>query len=65
MSYIASTSSVVDRDLFQTLYTVNQIQNDLNPLRIKMMEYFNWNRVGTIFKQDDINVSVRIIEYLI
>lgn len=58
MSYIAMTSSTADRDLFPNLFMVNQIMDDLNPLRIKMMQYFNWNRAGTIFFQDDISVSV-------
>ena len=52
------TSSTIDKDLFPYLFMVNQILNDLNPLRIKMMQYLNWNRVGTIFVQSDISVSV-------
>ena len=61
LSYIASTSSTVDRDLFSTMFKVNQIMDDLNPLRIKMMQYFNWRRVGTIYFQDDVNTSVSIL----
>ena len=34
------------------------MMDDLNPLRIKMMQYFNWNRVGTIYYQDDTSTSV-------
>ena len=58
LSYIATTSSTVDRELFPTLFRVNQILDDLNPLRIKMMQYFNWTRVATIFVQDDTSTSV-------
>ena len=58
MSYVGSTSSTVDRDIFSTMFKVNQIFDDLNPLRIKMMQYFGWTRVGTLFYGDDINVSV-------
>ena len=54
------TSSTIDKDLFPYLFMVNQILNDLNPLRIKMMQYLNWNRVGTIFVQSDISVSVSV-----
>ena len=57
---MAWTSTTVDRDRFQTLFKVNHIRDNLNPLRIKMMKYFNWTRVGTIFTQDEVEVSVRI-----
>ena len=58
LSYIATTSTTVDNDLFPTLFRINQILSDLNPLRIKMMKYFNWTRVGTIFTQDEQSLPV-------
>ena len=60
LSYIALTSTTLTQELFPTLFMVNQIMDDINPLRIKMMQYFNWNKVGTIFFQNDIWVSVSI-----
>ena len=57
---MAATSTTVDRENFPTLFRVNHIRDNLNPLRIKMMKFFNWTRVGTIFEQDEIEVSVRI-----
>ena len=64
MSYLGSTSSTIDRDLFSTMFKVNQIYDDLNPLRIKMMQYFGWQRIGTLFYGDDINASVSSIMYV-
>lgn len=55
---MATTASTVDKKLFPTLFSVNQVTTALNPLRIKMMKYFGWERVGTIAFQDDMSTSV-------
>ncbi|XP_069131829.1 gamma-aminobutyric acid type B receptor subunit 2-like [Argopecten irradians] len=53
MSFVAGTSTIKDRSLYPSLYSVVPIQDDLNPLRIRMMKYFGWTRVATIlFDQD-------------
>ncbi|XP_033752566.1 gamma-aminobutyric acid type B receptor subunit 2-like [Pecten maximus] len=53
MSFVAGTSTVKDRPLYPSLYSVVFIQDDLNQLRIRMMKYFGWTRVATIlFDQD-------------
>ncbi|XP_053381997.1 gamma-aminobutyric acid type B receptor subunit 2-like [Mercenaria mercenaria] len=57
LSYIAITATTVDRDLFSTLFKVNQVTDAFNPQRIKMMKYFGWTRVGTITYQEEISFS--------
>ncbi|XP_053381960.1 gamma-aminobutyric acid type B receptor subunit 1-like [Mercenaria mercenaria] len=57
LSYIATTATTTDRDLFSTLFKVNQVTNALNPLLIQMMKYFGWTRVGTIAHQEEFSVS--------
>ncbi|XP_052762188.1 gamma-aminobutyric acid type B receptor subunit 1-like [Mya arenaria] len=49
--------------VFHTVH-VNQADNLLNPLRIKMMKHYGWSRVATLAYQDEYNVpqfNVRII----
>ena len=58
ISYVASTATTVDQTLFPTLFSVNLITKALNPLRIEMMRFFGWTRVGTIANQDDMSTSV-------
>ncbi|XP_060075051.1 gamma-aminobutyric acid type B receptor subunit 2-like [Ylistrum balloti] len=48
MSFVAGTSTIKDRRRFPSLYSTVFIQDDLNPLRIRMMKYFGWTRVATI-----------------
>ena len=64
MSCIAVTSSTADKARFPTLFRVNQASELYNPLRIKMMKYYGWSRVGTIVYQDDISVSVSSFLYI-
>lgn len=40
-------------DLYSTLFNVNQRTRELNLLRIEMMKYFGWSRVGTIARESD------------
>ncbi|XP_060557326.1 gamma-aminobutyric acid type B receptor subunit 2-like [Ruditapes philippinarum] len=57
LSYIAITATTVDRDLFSTLFKVNQVTDAFNPLRIKVMKYFGWTRVGTMVYQEEVSFS--------
>lgn len=40
-------------ELYSTLFNVNQRTRELNLLRIEMMKYFGWSRVGTIAREGD------------
>ncbi|KAJ8298675.1 hypothetical protein KUTeg_022735 [Tegillarca granosa] len=54
MNFVATTSTIKERSIYSSLYTVNYIQDDLNPLRIAMMKYFHWERVATIVFDNEI-----------
>ncbi|KAH3825172.1 hypothetical protein DPMN_127045 [Dreissena polymorpha] len=59
LSFIALSSDIRNIELFPTLFKVNQDFSVLNPLRIKLMEYFGWKRAGIIAFDDDVTLPVR------
>ena len=56
---MAKTSTVKNRADYPSRFLVNYIEDDLNPLRIKMMEEFSWTKVSTVAYNQDVLVSVR------
>ncbi|CAG2256233.1 GABBR [Mytilus edulis] len=53
MNFVAKTSTTKDKSVYSTLYSTNYIEDDLNPLRIALMNHFGWNRVATLAYNDD------------
>ena len=60
MSFLAKTSNIMDRDLYSSTFMTNYIEDDLNPARLAMINYFKWEKVATLFYNEDIFVSVSI-----
>ncbi|XP_022309821.2 gamma-aminobutyric acid type B receptor subunit 2-like [Crassostrea virginica] len=57
MSFLAKTSNIMDRDLYSSTFMTNYIEDDLNPARLAMINYFKWEKVATLFYNEDIFVS--------
>ena len=65
MSFLAKTSNIMDRDLYSSTFMTNYIEDDLNPARLAMINYFKWEKVATLFYNEDIFVSVSIFVKMI
>ncbi|KAL5006196.1 hypothetical protein ScPMuIL_015002 [Solemya velum] len=57
ITFSSRTATISDRETFSSLYMTNYLEEDLNPMRIALMKYFGWERVGTIYYQEDMFVS--------
>ncbi|XP_061166831.1 gamma-aminobutyric acid type B receptor subunit 2-like [Saccostrea echinata] len=57
MSFLAKTSNMIDRNLYSSTFMTNYIEDDLNPARLAMIKYFKWNKVATLFYNEEIFVS--------
>jgi len=58
LSFVADTATTSNKSIYSTLVKVNQASDQTNPLRIRMMTFFKWRRVGTITFSHEIYVSV-------
>ncbi|KAL3841859.1 hypothetical protein ACJMK2_019956 [Sinanodonta woodiana] len=57
ISFIATTSVTVSEDLYSTLFRINFVDNDVNPVRIALMKHYGWKKVGTLLYQSEISIS--------
>ncbi|KAK3101554.1 hypothetical protein FSP39_004432, partial [Pinctada imbricata] len=57
VGYIAKTSTVKEQSDYPSRFMINYIEDDLNALRIKMMDTFGWKKVATLAYNDDIFIS--------
>ncbi|KAH9507562.1 hypothetical protein Btru_051480 [Bulinus truncatus] len=54
LSFSATASNILNRDLFKSVYITNYLGESVNPARIAIMKYFRWSNVATLVYKDQV-----------
>ncbi|XP_059142328.1 gamma-aminobutyric acid type B receptor subunit 2-like [Physella acuta] len=54
LSFAATTSHSLDRDLYKSVYITNYLGESVNPARIAIMKAFHWTHVATLVYKDQV-----------